>query len=242
MLNAVLLFLDIGGPEMILILVVALLVFGGDKLPELARGLGKGIRDFKDAANGVKDEFHDTISKLEDTKSQSLPSVPANESMHQIGSGSGSGNDTYSNPGGYHTTSVDPDPAAEYIDFTLPRSNPYPGHSDHPDHASDYKEMESYTIVPPVTEVSAGPVPAEIKPFVITPAHGTIQFEDGTPGKIQVTEPPLDFVRGLDDEQNMVQHTVSQSKMNEGLNNDLNDDQAGTGHSFIDLSKPVEKV
>jgi len=182
MLNAVLLFLDIGGPEMILILVVALLVFGGDKLPELARGLGKGIRDFKDAANGVKDEFHDTISKLEETKSQSVPSVPASENMHQIGSGSGFGNDTYSNPGGYHTTSVDPDPAAEYTDFTHSRSNPYPGHSDHPAHASDYKEMESYTIVPPVVEASSpGPAPAGTKPFVITPAQGTIQFEDSTP-------------------------------------------------------------
>lgn len=61
-----LLFLDIGGPELALILFVGLLLFGGDKLPELAKGLGKGIRDFKDASNGVKQEMEETMKKLED--------------------------------------------------------------------------------------------------------------------------------------------------------------------------------
>ncbi len=57
MSSSVLLFLNIGGPEMILIIFVALLLFGGEKLPEIARGLGKGIRDFKDASEGVKREI-----------------------------------------------------------------------------------------------------------------------------------------------------------------------------------------
>jgi sec-independent protein translocase protein TatA len=61
-----LLFLDVGGPELALILFAALMLFGGDKLPELAKGLGKGIRDFKDASNGVKKEVEDSIKKLED--------------------------------------------------------------------------------------------------------------------------------------------------------------------------------
>ncbi|RZL41212.1 MAG: twin-arginine translocase TatA/TatE family subunit, partial [Pedobacter sp.] len=43
-------FLNMGGSEIVLILVVVLLLFGGKKLPELARGLGKGIREFKDAS------------------------------------------------------------------------------------------------------------------------------------------------------------------------------------------------
>jgi TatA/E family protein of Tat protein translocase len=47
MFSSDLLFFDIGGGEIILIMLVALLLFGGEKLPELARGLGKGIRDFK---------------------------------------------------------------------------------------------------------------------------------------------------------------------------------------------------
>ncbi|MEO6632738.1 MAG: twin-arginine translocase TatA/TatE family subunit, partial [Mucilaginibacter sp.] len=50
MFSSALLFLDIGGQELMLIMLVILLLFGGDKLPELARGLGKGIRDFKDAS------------------------------------------------------------------------------------------------------------------------------------------------------------------------------------------------
>lgn len=66
MLHFQFLFLDIGGPEMMLIMVAALLMFGGQKLPELARGLGKGIRDFKDAANGVKDDLQDSMTKLQE--------------------------------------------------------------------------------------------------------------------------------------------------------------------------------
>ena len=66
MLHSQILFLDIGGPEMMLIMVAALLMFGGQKLPELARGLGKGIRDFKDAANGVKDDLQDSMTKLQE--------------------------------------------------------------------------------------------------------------------------------------------------------------------------------
>jgi sec-independent protein translocase protein TatA len=57
-------FLNIGGAEMMLILAVVLLLFGGKKLPELARGLGKGIREFKDASEGVKREIHRNINTM----------------------------------------------------------------------------------------------------------------------------------------------------------------------------------
>ena len=50
MFDSILLFMNIRGPEMILIFLVVLLLFGGKKLPELARGLGKGLREFKDAS------------------------------------------------------------------------------------------------------------------------------------------------------------------------------------------------
>jgi sec-independent protein translocase protein TatA len=43
---------SIGLPELMVILVVAVLLFGGNKIPELAKGLGEGIRNFKDAIKG----------------------------------------------------------------------------------------------------------------------------------------------------------------------------------------------
>ena len=66
--NCVLLFLNLGTQEVVLILFAALLLFGGEKLPELARGLGKGIREFKDASDGVKREIHRNINELTATE------------------------------------------------------------------------------------------------------------------------------------------------------------------------------
>lgn len=60
-----------GGPEVFIILLVVLLLFGAKKIPELARGLGKGIREFKDASREIKKEIeHEAkeIKKLEDQK------------------------------------------------------------------------------------------------------------------------------------------------------------------------------
>ncbi|MDR6786192.1 sec-independent protein translocase protein TatA [Pedobacter africanus] len=57
-------FLNMGGGEIMLILAVVLLLFGGKKLPELARGLGKGLREFKDASDGVKREIHRNINSV----------------------------------------------------------------------------------------------------------------------------------------------------------------------------------
>jgi len=57
-------FLNMGGGEMMLIGIAILLLFGGKKLPELARGLGKGIREFKDASEGVKREIHRNINSV----------------------------------------------------------------------------------------------------------------------------------------------------------------------------------
>lgn len=55
-----------GTPEILMIMFVVLLLFGGKKLPELARGLGKGIREFKDASDGVKREIHNNINNVSD--------------------------------------------------------------------------------------------------------------------------------------------------------------------------------
>lgn len=49
------------GPHILLIALVVLLMFGGKKIPELMHGLGKGIREFKDAKDNVKKEFEGHI-------------------------------------------------------------------------------------------------------------------------------------------------------------------------------------
>ncbi|QEM12254.1 MULTISPECIES: Sec-independent protein translocase subunit TatA/TatB [Mucilaginibacter] len=68
MLSSVLLFLNIGTGEMVLILFAALMLFGGEKLPGLAKSLGKGIREFKDASEDVKREINNQINNYEDKK------------------------------------------------------------------------------------------------------------------------------------------------------------------------------
>jgi sec-independent protein translocase protein TatA len=52
---------DVGVPEALLIFFAVLLLFGGQKLPELARGLGKSIREFKKASAGVEQEIRRAI-------------------------------------------------------------------------------------------------------------------------------------------------------------------------------------
>jgi len=54
-----------GGWEMVVIALVILLLFGAKKLPELARGLGQGIREFKGAVDGVKDELKDAQDSVD---------------------------------------------------------------------------------------------------------------------------------------------------------------------------------
>jgi sec-independent protein translocase protein TatA len=55
--------MSLGWNEILLILVVVLLLFGGRKIPELMRGLGKGIREFNDAKNNVRKEIEEGISE-----------------------------------------------------------------------------------------------------------------------------------------------------------------------------------
>jgi sec-independent protein translocase protein TatA len=59
--NLILLFGMPGGSEWIFIILAILLLFGGRKIPELMRGLGKGIREFNDAKNNVSREIEEGI-------------------------------------------------------------------------------------------------------------------------------------------------------------------------------------
>lgn len=59
-------FAMLGYPEIIGILVIVLLLFGAKKLPELARGLGQGIREFKNASNEIQNDLHRSIDHPKD--------------------------------------------------------------------------------------------------------------------------------------------------------------------------------
>ncbi|MAD97660.1 MAG: twin-arginine translocase TatA/TatE family subunit [Flavobacteriaceae bacterium] len=55
--------LFIGAPEVFVILLIVVMLFGADKIPEIARGLGKGMRQIKDATNEIKQEINDSALK-----------------------------------------------------------------------------------------------------------------------------------------------------------------------------------
>lgn len=59
----------LGLPEILLIALVVLLLFGGKKIPELMKGLGKGVKSFKDGVNGIENEINAPLQdKKEETK------------------------------------------------------------------------------------------------------------------------------------------------------------------------------
>jgi sec-independent protein translocase protein TatA len=75
-----LLFMGLGTNEIILIAIVVLLLFGGRKIPELMRGLGRGVREFNDAKSNVRKEIEEGISEKEQQRSSnssaSAPTQP----------------------------------------------------------------------------------------------------------------------------------------------------------------------
>ncbi|ANW97042.1 Sec-independent protein secretion pathway component [Wenyingzhuangia fucanilytica] len=56
-------FLFIGGPEVFIILLLVVMLFGADKIPEIARGLAKGINQVKNATNDIKREINSSATK-----------------------------------------------------------------------------------------------------------------------------------------------------------------------------------
>ena len=56
----------LGGGELVVILVIVLLLFGGKKIPELMKGLGKGMKDFKDASKGEDEKTNTSTPEKKD--------------------------------------------------------------------------------------------------------------------------------------------------------------------------------
>ena len=57
----------LGFNEILIILIIVLLLFGGRKIPELMRGLGRGIREFQDAKNNVRKEIEEGVAEKDKT-------------------------------------------------------------------------------------------------------------------------------------------------------------------------------
>jgi len=58
--------LFIGGPEIIIVLLFIVMFFGSKKIPELAKGLGKAMREVKDASNDIKKEIRESATSIKD--------------------------------------------------------------------------------------------------------------------------------------------------------------------------------
>lgn len=65
---AVLLFMGLGIQEIVFLALIVLLLFGGKKIPELMKGLGKGVRSFKDGINGLNDEINNVKDDKKENK------------------------------------------------------------------------------------------------------------------------------------------------------------------------------
>ena len=75
-LNGILAILNFGTGEIIAIVLVILLLFGGRKIPELMRGLGKGVKSFRQGMNEVEDEIKKPLEDLDKDKPGSRPDNP----------------------------------------------------------------------------------------------------------------------------------------------------------------------
>ncbi|MDO6391860.1 twin-arginine translocase TatA/TatE family subunit [Pontibacter sp. BT731] len=72
-LASILLFIGgLGGPEVILIILVFVLFFGAKRIPEMAKGLGRGIREFKESSREIKDNFEKSAAVQPETEQVNL--------------------------------------------------------------------------------------------------------------------------------------------------------------------------
>jgi sec-independent protein translocase protein TatA len=154
-------FIDgLGGPEMMLIFVIVLVLFGGQKLPEFARGLGKSIREFKKAAAGVEEEFKRALDederKTNAAKLAAAPAEPAPVTDEYM--------DTHDDSGGpeagVHSPVTDGSVATETVPPTddVPEDQSSPDYGDGSHHYDPDTSEKEQKILPPASEVPPTPV------------------------------------------------------------------------------------
>ena len=79
MITTIILFLEsIGTGELMVVMLFVLLFFGSEKIPDLAKGLGKGMRQMKDAMNGVQSEITQGMRDVEKSISDEIPKIEVN--------------------------------------------------------------------------------------------------------------------------------------------------------------------
>jgi sec-independent protein translocase protein TatA len=77
-MNTCLALMGMGGSELLIVLVAVLVLFGAKRIPEFAKGLGQGIKEFKHASSGLTNEFHNSM-KQELTTTAALKPLPSPE-------------------------------------------------------------------------------------------------------------------------------------------------------------------
>lgn len=179
-------FIDgLGAPEMVLIFIIVLVLFGGQKMPEFARGLGKTIREFKKAATGVEEEFKRALE--EDERKHATPQIAApvtptsvdpagpeadphhsdeyHDYQHDYDSG---GSAESSNPAPTADAPATTEPAASPLADVTPAESPVvsaPSASPEPDTALPPKTaLAPASVTPPDTIPAATPAPETSRP------------------------------------------------------------------------------
>lgn len=114
---------NIGTGEIVVIALVVLLLFGGKKIPELMRSLGRGVKSFRDGVNEVETELKKDFEEPDSNKTSSTSSHPAGSSVPSSGQPADA-SDNVSAPSASHTEGSSDNASAPDASLSAPSSAP----------------------------------------------------------------------------------------------------------------------